>query len=256
MTDIVHKWELYCQTEASLQTVWSPEEPTACPNNSDHSISTNPGPRIIDTINNNNVKLIEENQPTQGYYQFKGFKKEIPEANGMQNVITTHSFSWPFKITLLNSWFYPHPDSVGDVIDVTVGANTTIGVITSNVASTDTSWTINPDALQYLAVGNDLHLYNGFEWADGGKIININSENSTVTVEKAPGIDFTRMATQVKLSVRIVESLYINEPGVRYAFAEKKIGGKTIPSNIPITVQYHNFQGNAKPLYFNVEFMY
>jgi hypothetical protein len=42
----------------------------------------------------------------------------------------------------------------------------------------------------------------------------------------------------------------------RYDFAEKKIGGKTLPANVPITVDYQNQSGNAKVFAFNLEYLY
>ena len=42
----------------------------------------------------------------------------------------------------------------------------------------------------------------------------------------------------------------------KYTFAEKKIGGRALPANLPITINYRNENGNAKAFVYYTEILY
>ena len=57
-------------------------------------------------------------------------------------------------------------------------------------------------------------------------------------------------------TIKIIDEMYINVPNVKYAFAEKKIGGKAVPKDFPIELHYTNRTGNVKTFTYNMEVIY
>ena len=256
----IYNWELYCATEQTYKTVWSPTQPTVCPTNDAHTIVTNPGPKIIQTIMNNNVKIIEEDGVTQAIYKFRGFPdppyiQNIPSGNVGNVTIETHS--WPYPITLLNGWFIATENMVGDSIDATVGENSVIGVITAPVTPGQTVIPVTSTVFNNLYKGFFVSITDGVQTNLLGECVSLNSGNSTITVATPVSNTFSPLSpTYVRLTVKVVENMHILVGNQRYSFAEKKLGGKYIPSNVPIRVKYTNNSGNAKCFSYNMEYMY
>lgn len=252
---IVNLWEVYCVTEAAYKTVWSIEQPTLCPTNSADTISTNPGPRIIQTISNDKVKIIEEDGVTQGIYKFHGYSKDIP--SGPQGNVTTITHTWHYPITILDGWFISETGTRMDKIDMTVAEDTVIGAITSPVYPGNTEISVTSTVFTNLSKGYYVNITDGVNINQLGEVIAIDAQNGKITVCDPATQTFSPLSpTYVRMTVKVIEDFYVPSEKMRYAFAEKKVGGKYIPTGIPLKIKYANQNGNAKTFVYNMEYLY
>lgn len=252
----IYKWEVYCTTTSSYQEVWATIEPTTCPINNTHSISINPGPRIIDHISESEVKIKEEDGVTQQVYKLQGFKLDIPSGNVGDVTTTTHQWN-DYPISLLDGWFYSGVDQLGDEINVTAAENKIIGAIGAPVYSGNTQITVSGTVLENLYLGYEFGLTDGGNVNMLGEVTSINSVDSIVTVQNAATNTFSPLSpTYVMMTAKVLEDIYISCPCVKYGFAEKKVGGKYIPAGIDLNIKYTNNSGNSKIFYYNIAYLY
>jgi len=254
MSTVVNKYRVSCTSGDGFQTVWSTDTPTVCPLNSAHSI--NPAlTTIVDTVSSRVVAIKEEMVPTQGYYKLNGYNQVIPA--GTPGAITTFSHSWPYQVSILNAWFIPRSDQMGDSVDVTVAPNSVIGAIAAPVNIGDTIITVTSTVLQHAVIGFHINITDGVNVDELGRVIAIDSNNSTITMETPTTHTFSPASpTYVRLNVKFIENLSISCPAVRYVVAEKKSGGKGLPPNVPMTVMYRNNDGQAKTFAYNLEYIF
>lgn len=251
----VYKYRIYCSTDSNYEYTWAETEPTTCPTNTAHTIDASKT-TIVATKEPDTITIKEEITPTQGFYRFQGYQESIPASDPVGNV-TSFIISWPFPVSIINGWFISPTNSEGDVVSAIVGENTIVGAITANVTNTDTTFNVSSTVMDNMEVGYDAGLFNGVLADDVGRVLSKDTANSTITVETAPTNNYDAASpTYVRLSVKTVDCLHMNVPGVRYAFAEKKLGGRYVPANIPLTIKYTNNEGNAKAFAFNIEHLY
>ncbi len=253
----VYYWEVYCTTDSKYEYIWSDTEPTTCPINNGHTISSSPGPRVIDEISNNQVRFKEEEVPTKGYYRFKGYCDAIPESIPTGN-ITSIDMTWPYAVSILEGWFYTPENSKGDKIDCLIAEDTIIGAIGANVSNTDTTFVVSPTVLENLEIGWHVNLFNGIITDDVGECIDKNTISSTITVSDPPSNAYTTspLTTYVRMTVPTITDLHIVKPFDKYAFAQKKHGSRYIPAGTTVKIKYTNNEGNAKNFAYNLEYLY
>lgn len=249
----VHKYRVHCTQGDGNQVLWGPDTPTVCPLDAGHSIDGNIV--ILDTITNAIVTIKEELVPTQGYYHCQGYERVIPSGN--VGDVTTFSHSWPYQISLLNAWFFIDDDQLGDWVDANVAKDTVIGAIGAAVTGGDTTITVSSTVLENVAIGFHVNITDGVNLNDLGRVLDINTTNSTITCETAATNSFSPLSpTYVRLCVPFVNELHFNNTNQRYMIAEKKVGGKGLPPNVPFYVDYHNESGTAKKFTYNLEYIY
>ena len=249
-------WEVYCITDSAYKEVWSISEPTTCPDNNQHTISSTPPPRILNTIKSNTVKIDEEaDGTTQGIYKFKGFQIDIP--SGSPGNVTTSVTTLNYPITLINGWFIAHDDMCGDQINLSVADNTVIGAIASPVYSGNTEIIVTGTVIDNIYKGYYMSLTDGVNLNSLGEVIDIDYVNSKIIVENEAVNNFSPLSpTYVLMTVKVIENFSIPVTNMRYAFAEKKVGGKYLPANTPWYIKYTNNSGNAKTFCYNLEYLY
>ncbi len=155
------------------------------------------------------------------------------------------------------SWqgFYSTPDNVGDYIDANV--TTVVGVIEANVSANATEIVVSDDVMENVYNGYSLDITDSVNTNNLGEILAVHTGNNTIAVTKQATQSFSTLSpTNVEITSRIIRELSINCGRVRYGFAEKKIGGRSIPPNTPLSIIYTNADGNAKQFTFNVELLY
>ena len=254
-TRTLYLWEVYCTTTSTYQKVWLETEPTTCPVNSSHTISTNPGPKIIDEIKENKVRIIEEDGITQGLYKFEGHKITIP--SGPSGNVTTRIHNWPFPITLMNGWFNSTNEHIDDEINVTVADGTIIGALQAPLYAGNSTMVVSSTVIDNIYLGYRLDVTDGVNLNDLGYIIDIDNGNAEVTMSESATNTFSPLSpTYVRLTVPVIENFHIPTQNNRYAFAEKKVGGKYIPANTDLCLHYTNNSGNVKALAYNIEILF
>jgi hypothetical protein len=243
-------------TTQSYQFVWDTVEPTTCPENAAHSISTNPGPRVVNKVSQEQVKITEEEAlPTQGIYKFKGHKLMVPSGN--VGDVEIKNITWKYPITLMNGFFVSTSDMITDEVNVWVAPNSTIGAIGAPVYTGNTEITVTSTVFDNLWKGWSVNITDGVNNDDLGECIEMNVGNSTITCENGATNNFNPLSpTYVQMTPKIVEDVCVLAPNVRYPFAEKKIGGRSIPANTPMQIRYTNNTGNAKTFVFYTEYLY
>lgn len=256
MTDqtTVYQWEVYCLEDNHYETTWGTEMPTSCPTNPAHAISTNPGPRIIQTVSDNLVKIREEDKfATQGIYQFRCYNVEIPA--GEPGNIVSYEMVWPRPITIMTGWFYSTNDNVGDIINANVTA--TIGALVAPLYANASTVTTTSTVFDHLYEGYSVHVTDLANFDSLGEALEIDLGNNTVLCEKPSSHTYSPLSpTYVQMTSRVIREMYIPVANQRYAFAEKKIGGRSLPSGVPLTMNYANNDGNVKLFTFYIEYLY
>lgn len=246
----LYKWEVWCVTDAKYETVWKESAPTVCPSNAAHTIQN---PRFTETVSTQMTKIIEEEkQASQGIYQFRGYKIDIP--SGTPGNVTAIPMTWPRAITIMNGWFHSSNDNVGDSIDANVTA--TIGYIVAPAYATNTTFTVNSTVMENIYTGYTMHLTDFVNIDHLGEVLSINASNNTITTAKPVSRTYSPASpTYVQITSRLIRDLYIPTSG-HYTFASKKVGGRALPTNQPLVINYTNNDGNAKVYAYNMEYLY
>lgn len=250
----INKYRINCTTDGDT-FVWAETEPTTCPVNTSHTI-VSADTTIVDLNEPDVMTIKEESTPTQGFYRFQGYKHSIPASDPVGNV-STNAVTFPFPTSIINGWFYASESQVGDRVDAVIGENTIVGTITANVANTDTTLNVSSTVIDNAEVGWDINLFNGVVSEDLGRVLSKDVGNSQIIVENGAVNNFNAAPpTYVRLAVNTIDCMHINVPNVRYAFAEKKLGGRYLPANTTINIKYTNNEGNAKSFVYNLEYLY
>jgi hypothetical protein len=249
----VYKYRVSCATHGYVY-VWSETEPTVCPNNYGDTIY--PAQTVIvDKVETNTVAIKEETIPTQGYFRSVGFSQNITDAT--PGSLTTFNHSWPYRTSLLEGWFFATSAQIGDYVEVFAAPNTPVGAIAAPVSAGATTFSVTGTVIPNCALGYSIKLSDGVNVDDCGEIISMNSSTNQITVQTATTHSFSPLSpTYVLLTVKVIEGFYINVGEQKYEFARKKVGGKTIPPNVPISIIYHNVSGGTKKFCYNMEILY
>jgi hypothetical protein len=251
--DEIYYWQVWCTTESKYEYIWLDTEPTVCPSNSEHTIQTSPGPTVLNKISKHVTKIQEEDVGgTNGIFQFRGYKIEIPQ--GLPGNVTSYDCVWPRTVTIMDGWFHGTEENVGDFMNANVTA--TIGAITAGVSANTGTFSVTSTVIDNIFEGYNLHLTDFAKIDHLGEVMEVHAGNSTVTSEYLTLNSYSPLSpTYVQATSRVIRDLHISTVG-RYAFAEKKIGGRSLPANIPIVIDYHNCDGNAKTFTFYIEILY
>lgn len=135
-------YSVRCKTENTNKTWILPETdpvPTTCPTNTAHEIDQQLT-SLQNTIDEKVVKVKEEDVPsgeksTGGYFGTESTELYVPRGS-----VATIELTWPFPIVALAVEYVSQESYRGDVITLTVGENTPIGVITSNAMTDVQTW--------------------------------------------------------------------------------------------------------------------
>ena len=249
-------WRVRCVTDDRYEHVWLNQlngEPTVCPINNTHTIDATQN-TVMNHMLEQEFVMKEEGTPTQGIFQAKGFEMDV---DGNVDSLTIQSNSWKQPITLLHGWFYSTPDNVGDKLEAFVATDTIIGAIGAPVSINDSVITVTSTVMDNTLLGYHLKLFDGVNQSDLGLVLGIDVGNSQVTMETPSNFAYSPLSpTYVQQTVHVIDEMFVNAPYVRYSFAEKKVGGKNVPANIPLDIRYYNRTGGAKKFTYVVEYIY
>jgi hypothetical protein len=258
----VIKYRIQCTTTNTKQCEWLDiNDPPLnyCPRNSEHTVDLG-SLAIVDTVTTTEIKIQEEEKiHTQGIYKFQGFDRVIPSGN--IGDVTAVSVSWPRDVSIINGWFYSTQDNIGDRVDANV--NATAGYVTANISANTSTFFVNNTVLDNIYKGYNVKITDFISKSDIlGEVLSINTANSTITTTNNTINSYNTLAvyggftTYIQMTSRVIQDLKVNCPCVRYAFAEKKLGGRHLPANTPIVLNYTNNSGNTKNFTFNIEHLY
>jgi hypothetical protein len=132
-----YKYRFFCETEQKFVFIILNKDdplPTKCPNNTNDIVS-NDSIVVVETISENTVVVKEGNGTTGGT-----FGVHVCSLNIEPNTTNTINISFPYPISALNTSYVTTTDNIKDILSVSIGENTPIGVLTFNLTPA-TSWT-------------------------------------------------------------------------------------------------------------------
>ncbi len=124
-TDNINKWKLWCYDEDTY-VFWLLEDdtiPDKCPNDSAHSVDINRRGPIKEYDSTQTVIVREEPIPTGGHFAATTMRVEADP-----NTTSFVDKSFPYPVSALSVEFVVCSENTGDIIDVTVGEDTPVGV--------------------------------------------------------------------------------------------------------------------------------
>lgn len=245
---VVYQYRVRCVTENVDKYVWDEEEPTVCPTNAEHTIGAI---AIVNKVDSNVVAVREETTPTGGHFQTVT-RKITADGNA-----TTHfNYTWPMPITVFMVGFTSEETHRGDVIDMSVAPNTTIGIITADATVGTSTFTVSNTVLQYTNIGFYLTITDGVNNDDLGRVIAIDKNTSTVTVETASTHSFlVTSPSYIIQNIYMMKDYEIGAPH-RYEIGESKIGGSYVPAGTVVRVSYTNNGLAQKNIVTRLEYLY
>ena len=247
---VINEWRIFCETEG----IWTYGHlaadsgiPTTCFTDTAHTVNTN-SIQIVDTVDNSAIraKIVEETIETGGYFRCEGHKFTI--AAGTTD---SHMISWPYPISVLESYFTCGTNQEGDVINVVTGPDTIVGTITANVAISDTVIPVSLTVVQNAQVGWDFKIGSD----NLGYIIGIDANALTITLATPVTSTYTS-GDYAKIEVPGIRDLEIGPAAFRYQIGASKTGGKYLPANTNVKVSYTNNGVNPITFRYQLEYLY
>jgi len=249
----VYKYKVYCETESAWVLGWSESDTiTECPNNQAHTI-TSSSVSVINKISDETVSL---KNSVLGYFQVSTIFMDIPQ--GATGAVAVKDVSYPFEIEMWKTDYVSSLNSEGDVLNIIIGPDTAISALTAigNIGDTTISIMSSIFATDILCKGCYIKLFDGVSvFQDLGRITALDSVNSTLTFENSLTSTFNP-GTAVLLNLYLVKDFIISAPSINFEFGSKRYSTKKIPPNTVIRILYTNASGNAKKVYFGLEYNY
>lgn len=203
---------------------------------------------ITVSINYDYVKIKEEEHSniTGGNFQSTVIDVDI---NHSGKTIVDKSF--PFNISLFSAEWNVDTIHIGDIAEFHLAPDTVIGVITAPVAINDTVLHVNDTVINNIKLGFFVTI--GTE--ELGMVLNVNKENSTITVQ-TPTTTTHNPMTYVKMTVKIVPKWRFCSTGF-CSVGESKIGASYIPANTKLRLVYNNLNGIDNKLFgISIDYLY
>lgn len=246
----IYKWRVYCNTEATYHTVWSETEPDYCPVDPvGHTIDANKT-TIIEIRKPDLVTIKEEEVPTNGAFQISSIAFD---ASG--NMTSQYVHSYPMPVTILSASTITLDSMQGDIINVSVAPNTTIGVLTANVSSGIYELPVSQTVIDNTITGLFINLVDASGSVDLGRILVKNTASNTITMHMPTTRSHAAFTTLVQMTSRFAHNLEVGYAG-KYRYAGTKIGGAYLPANTPVLFEYTRTQaGKVRPNFY-IEYLY
>lgn len=251
----VYQYRMFCETEGTHVYVWGDKKPTACPNVNTHTVTAN-SITVVRRVAENNVSIIEEepevgNKPTGGHFAARTISLSIPA-----NETITESISWPFPISVFAISYISAQNQYGDVVNVYIARETTVGALTANAAVGATVLNVSPTVLAHVKVGFEITIDDGVNKNVLGRLFDIDEAAGQITVETATTHEFAAATpTYVKMSIHMLQG-HVFASGGSVAIGESKLGGSYLPANTPVTIVYQNNSSEDKLFVPFVEYLY
>lgn len=232
------------------------------------------GPVNVSVAGYIHTKIVEESTPTDGRFSVGQIV-----INALANTTTSKSISWPYNISALSVAYKSTDTHEGDIVTMSIGENTTTGVITADIspaiAWTSQNYTIgqcvlynsnvytcildtvsneDPSNTTYWKLGFEINVNESVcEHVSIGNHITLSDGTNTdplgEVIEHAnmklyvltnPSNSYTASTpTYVSQTNYIFKDFEIGPPWY-YVYGETKIGGACIKKNVNVTVHYQN----------------
>jgi hypothetical protein len=288
----IYQYRVFCTTDSKYEYVWGENAPTTCPSNTAHSIDAS-SITIVDKVDKTEVKIQEENTPTNG-----NFATATLKLMAIKNTTTSTTERFPYPVSALVVDFVTAQENSGDTVNLIVGKDTITGYITANV-SPSSAWTSQNytsgqtvsyngriytcflDTVANEVPTNKLYWKHGLRVSVSQTVIdniypgyyvklvdltNSESDNRVVSVDKVNDYIYIETdlvnsylassPTYIKQSVYFMKDYDIGHPW-NHDIGNSKIGGSYIPTDVGVTIEYTNFSTTDDKLFIGrVEYLY
>ena len=190
----ITNYRIYCITEDSFVEGFGQYPPEYCYRNGAHTIN----PDSVQEIGSypvNRVAIDEDRGKTQGCYCWECFKLTDLTANA----VTVKNLSLPIDFAILRVHAFPIEGNVGDTFSVCVPYKTVIGALTASITNTDNVLHVNDTVISHSLLGKFIDIDDGINSESLGRIVAIDAENMTLTMEKTPTNSYAELSA-VKLT--------------------------------------------------------
>lgn len=248
---VVNQWRIYCISEASWVYGYLEESvtPSKCFNNTSHTINPE-SYTFIEKISPSVFEVKEELISTGGNFRCEGFSFDIPP-----NTTNIKQCSWKYPTNALAVFFTCDSTNKDDLLNATVGPETIVGTITSDISINSTIINVSDSVLTYIKVGYEILLTKNSTTYFLGEVISINNNNKTISID-TPVTELFTSGNIVKIQRKIIKNFVLGIPW-RYVIGDSKIGASYIPSNIITNVIYQNKSlTDTKKFNFQIEYLY
>lgn len=211
---------------------------------------TNRHPNMYSTTQDTTVKIEEEsNNKTKGRFRTHGFS-----VAASATATTTYDFSFKYDIAPLVIKFRTNESHRGDVINLFIAPNVTVGAVTQTATSGNNYFYITPASFDWLTVGCVCRITTGVVTDELGDVIDIDYSTGKVTVENNLTNTFSAGA-YVQMSVCVMRNYIISEPG-DHSIGDSKIGASYIPKGQLVRLVYTNNSNTDKLFVWSTEMLY
>jgi len=233
----LNKWRVWCVTENAFVYIWLDEDqdaPTTCPTNTGHTITT-ALTKIIEIRDPEVFSIKQETTPTGENYFFSS-----QSFIALANQTTSYSFSYPFPVSVLSAQYVSAEENRGDTWTWTVSPNTTVGALTSDVSATDTVINVSSTVTDNIKIGFGVNIFDGVNTDDLGRVLAVDSDAGTITVETAATQSFAAATpTYVRMNIYFCKDMSFGHPWA-LTFGDNKIQSSYVPANTVVQVDYVN----------------
>jgi hypothetical protein len=249
---VLNKWRVYCTTESRYNHIWlenGVSAPSNCPVNTAHAIN-NSLTRIVDTSSPTSVTISQEIVSTGGNYAY------ATEAfTALANQTTMYEFSFPINISIMDTSFVATNENVGDSWSWIISPDTLIGVLTSSIEVGDTELDVSSGVFTFVKVGFYVTIDDGITSEELGRVLAVDSDGGTITVEKAASNSFA-VGSNIKMSIYFTKDGELGHPWL-YQYGVSKIRSSHVPANTLLRVLYTNKSPTVdKRIVVSMEYLY
>ena len=244
----VTNYKIYCNTEERYVEGYGTAPPNSCYNNNTHDVNHN-SVKLIKTISENAVRIIEEDIPTGTHYGCTAFRFDAAPLS-----TTVYQSSFPVPVSMLTAQLQVSNDMVNDTLDFAFAPNMPVGKLTEPCLAGDTVLNVSPTVVEFLYLGLYIKIHSGDNVSDCGRVTSIDKVNFQITVETptqhAHDTDSGVLATRF-----FIKDYFIVTPGI-HKIGFCKTGGGHTPANTPGNCIYVNTSDQVKKVCFAIEYYF
>lgn len=247
----IYQYRLWCNTENAYVTVWGEEPPTTCPHDTTHSIDLS----SIVVVETKNTPAVAVQSDVIGYYQATTIPITVPGLN--PGTVYTQDISFPHDTYIWTCEFQSDSLMVGDVFNVIVSPDTTVGYITQNELTGSNVLHVSQTIFSSNIVANGMHvsITDGATSQNLGRIISMDSVSETITVEHPLSHNFNT-GNLLNISIYLIRDQFIGYSNKNYVYGKKGFSARKLPKNTIMRFAYTNNTGTPKQLNFDMEYNY
>lgn len=252
----VYQYQIFCITENQFVPIWGTVPPTTCPTDTAHTVNPN-SVQVLQSLTTNQVSINvitntpPNSTPLGGYYRMTS-----QSFSAAANTTTTQTFSYPYPIAVTSGYIVTDDTMAGDVISVGAGYGSTIGTLTANANSGDTTITITPSVVNsfYLRNGGHVRITDGVNTTSYIPVVSQNNNTNTITLATALPFSYSTGAF-VQIAIIFIDNVTFG-PGGIYRVAETSKTSAYVAANTVFRITYTNNTGSPKTVTFVYDYLY